>query len=226
MLEAFNEIQPGIGDTMRKFIQTLPLIAALALGTSALAQTATTETVTETPVAEATADAPKMVNGVLALGEDLSKAELGTTYAKEMIGDWELQCVRTDQESDPCQIYQLLKDGDGNSVAEVSLFRLPAGGEAVAGATVIVPLETLLTAQLTVAVDGGKGKRYPFSFCNPIGCYARIGLTADDVAGYKKGAKAVVSIVPFAAPDQKVDLNLSLNGFTKGFDAASEFNPG
>ena len=213
---------------MPKFLNSLPLIALLALGTAAGAQTATTETpATDAPAAEApAADGPKMVNGVLALGEDIAAAELGTTYIKEQIGDWELQCVRTEQEADPCQIYQLLKDSDGNSVAEISLFRLPKGGQAISGATVIVPLETLLTEQLTIAVDGSQGKRYPFSMCNPIGCYARIGLTDEDVNAFKKGAKATLSIVPFAAPDQRVSLDLSLIGFTKGFDAASEFNPG
>ena len=225
---------------MSKFLNSLSLIALLAIGSAAAAQTATTETATETPAAEETAPAadaataetapaeagPKMVNGVLALGEDISAAEIGTAYTKEQSGDWLLQCVRSEDDTDPCQLYQLLKDGDDNSVAEISLFRLPKGGEAVAGATVIVPLETLLTAQLTIAVDGGKGKRYPFSFCNPIGCYARIGLTESDIAGFRKGAKATVSIVPFAAPDQEVNLNLSLDGFTKGYEGTSEFNPG
>ena len=119
-------------------------------------------------------------------------------------------------------MYQLLKNAEGVSVAEVTMFRLPNGGQAIAGATIIVPLETLLTAQLTVAVDGAKGKRYAFAFCNQIGCYARVGLTAKDVAAFKRGAKATVTLVPATAPDQKVVLNMSLSGFTAAFDDASE----
>ena len=103
----------------------------------------------------------------------------------------------------------------------MALFRLPADGKAIAGATVTVPLETLLTAQLTISVDGGKGKRYPFSFCTPIGCIARIGFTAEDIATFKKGAKATVTLVPAPAPDQKVELDMSLSGFTNGYNAAS-----
>jgi invasion protein IalB len=146
---------------------------------------------------------------------------MGSTYVQEEVGDWELQCIRTDQEEDPCTLYQLLNDQEGNPVAEVSIFRLPEGGRAEAGATVIVPLETLLTEQLRIAVDGGQGKLYPFSFCNPVGCYARIGLTASDVEAFKRGAVARLSIVPFAAPDQTVTLDLSLSGFTAGYDKVS-----
>ena len=103
-------------------------------------------------------------------------------------------------------------------MAEISLFRLEGGGQAVAGASVIVPLETLLPAQLTIAVDGAPGKRYNYSFCNPIGCVAQIGLTAEDVAAFKKGTEATVALVPAPAPDQVVKLKLSLKGFTAGYD--------
>jgi invasion protein IalB len=101
------------------------------------------------------------------------------------------------------------------------LFRLPEGGQAVAGATIIVPLETSLTAQLTISIDGDKARRYPFAFCNPVGCYVRLGLTAADVASFKRGNEAVITIVPALAPDQQVALPLSLKGFTASFDAVS-----
>ena len=96
----------------------------------------------------------------------------------------------------------------------------PAGG-AVAGATIVVPLETMLTAQLTVAVDGANAKRYPFAFCNQIGCFSRIGLSQEDIEGYKAGTTADMIIVPAAAPDQIVKVNMSLSGFTKAFDSAT-----
>jgi invasion protein IalB len=112
-----------------------------------------------------------------------------------------------------------MTDDSGNPIAEVSLFRIENGGQAKAGATIVVPLETLLTAQLTVAVDGGGGKRYNYSFCNPIGCVAQIGFTQADVNAFKRGNKAIVTIVPAPAPDQKIELELSLKGFTAGYDA-------
>ena len=220
---------------MPGFLTPLSLAALLTVTAGALqAQTTETPSETEAPAADAPADpatdsgetapggAATQIEEVLDLGQEVgADGGVGQPYTKEEHGDWDLQCIRTEGETDPCQLYQLLKDSDGNSVAEVSMFRLPEGSKAVAGATVIVPLETLLTAQLTIAVDGNKGKRYPFAFCNPIGCYSRIGLTAEDVASFKRGAKATVSIVPFAAPDQTVNLDLSLKGFTAGYDVVS-----
>lgn len=194
---------------MNRTLRTLTTVALAALAMPLAAQDA------EQPEGEeAQAETP---------GSDLSlgMTDMGSTYVQEEVGDWEIQCIRTEQDEDPCTLYQLLSDDQDNPVAEVSVFRLPAGGRATAGATVIVPLETLLTEQLRIAVDGGQGKLYPFSFCNPIGCYARIGLTESDVEAFKRGAVARISIVPFAAPDQTVTLDMSLSGFTAGFDQVS-----
>ncbi len=191
------------------------LIAPVAVGvlatSAAFAQS--TDTTTE--------EAPK-VESQLSMGEDASKdPELGKPYTKATDGAWEQRCIKTEEEEDPCQMYQLMDDGEGIPVAEVSLFRLPDGGQAVAGATIVVPLETSLPAQVTVAIDGGAGKRYPFAFCNPVGCYARVGLTDADISAYKRGNEAKITIVPALAPDQKVVLNLSLEGFTAAYDKVS-----
>ena len=80
--------------------------------------------------------------------------------------------MRTESGIDPCQLYLLLKDKNGNSVAEFTIFNLPKGSEgpAVAGATFIAPLETLLPAGMMLQVDSAKAKGYPFSFCTQIGC--------------------------------------------------------
>lgn len=144
--------------------------------------------------------------------------QAGERYSKEKIGDWDLACIRTDEETDPCSLLQILNDDQGNPMAEFSLFRIKGQGQAVAGATVIVPLETLLPAQLTISVDGAPGKRYNYSFCNPYGCVAQIGLTEEDIAAFKRGKEATLSLVPAPAPDQLVSLSLSLDGFTAGYE--------
>ncbi len=148
----------------------------------------------------------------------------GSSYVAESFEDWEQRCVRTEDGSDPCQLYQLLRDSEGNAVAEMSVFPLPPGREAAAGATIITPLETLLTRNIRLSVDGGQAKRYPFDFCAQQGCFARIGLTAAEVQQLKRGAEAQLTIVPAAAPDQQIDLGISLAGFTAGFDATTEAN--
>jgi len=198
---------------MTKRLIALSAVLSASMAFTAFAQSTDTETqdTEDTPIAPIETD--------LSLGEDASEPQVGQTYVKEVLQDWELQCIRTeDVATEPCQMYQLLQDENDNPVAEVSLFRLPEGGQAVAGATVIVPLETSLQAQLRISVDGSQGKRYPYSFCNSVGCFARIGLTQDDVNSFKRGAKATLTLVPFLAPDQRVALDMSLKGFTASYD--------
>jgi invasion protein IalB len=190
---------------------------------------------TEAPAAEAPAvvgDAPTADN--LNMGQEATApaapvtqatAEVGQTYTLASFDSWAQNCVKVADGSDPCQMYQLLKDKDGNAVAEFSMFPLPAGQKAAAGATIMVPLETLLTANLVLEVDGGKPKIYPFTFCSTPGCISRVGFTAAEVAQFKKGAKADITIVPAADPTQKVVLNLSLKGFTAALDAVTATLP-
>jgi invasion protein IalB len=193
---------------------------------ASFAQTATTETPAAPTDSAAPAQeaAPKAsdIEAQLSMGDESeANTEFGQPYTKEVVGAWEMRCIKTEEGTDPCQMYQLMDDGQGVPVAEFSLFRLPAGGKAEAGATVVVPLETALPAQLNISVDGAKARRYPYAFCNPVGCYVRMGLTSEDVAALKRGKEAVLTIVPALAPDQKVELVLSLDGFTAGFDKSS-----
>lgn len=153
------------------------------------------------------------------------KPKVGETYIKESFSAWALRCIVTANGEDPCQMYQLLEDGQGAPIAEFSMFRLPEDANAAAGATIVVPLETALEGGITMQVDDNSAKRYPFSFCNTVGCYARIALTEDEVNSFKNGGEAVLSILPIAAPDQTVRIRASLSGFTAAFDAASVINP-
>lgn len=169
-----------------------------------------------------TTDATDSPLGGLSTGEIISPDGDGDSYIGNTHGDWEMVCVRLADEPDPCQMYQLLRDAEGNATAEITMFPLPPGQEAAAGATILTPLETLLTAQLVMQVDGGAAKRYPFTFCTAIGCIARVGFTAEEVESFRRGATATWSLVPVAAPDQVVELNMSLIGFTAAFAELNE----
>ncbi|NDV51739.1 MULTISPECIES: invasion associated locus B family protein [unclassified Salipiger] len=206
-------------------LRLLPLAAALATMPAYAQDAAQTNDAPAADQAEGTVAA-----GGLSLGEDANAETPGApgqqpeTYVKATHGSWELQCLRAPEGSDaedPCQMYQLLQDSDGNNVAEVSLFRVANGGQVAAGGTFVVPLETLLTQKLTISVDGGQAKRYDFSFCTPVGCYARVGFTEEDVNRFKAGKGAQITIVPALAPDQKVTLDMSLSGFTAGYEETS-----
>lgn len=182
---------------------------------------------TDAPATGETVEAAPATGADLSLGVEVGAAPgIGDSYTAAKFDDWEQRCIKTETGADPCQLYQLLKDADGNSVAEFSLFSLPEGapGPAVVGATFIAPLETLLTSGLTLQVDSGKARAYPFTFCANLGCIARIGFTAEEVAMFKKGGATTMVIVPFVAPDQKVTLTASLKGFTAGLEAVTAAN--
>ncbi len=214
---------------------TNPLVIALAIGLTASAATAqdtaapaadTATPAAETPAADAPAAAPEApaADTAAPAAEAPAADGPGTTYIAETIGDWGIQCVRTESGNDPCQMYQLLKDADGNSVADISMFALPKGGKAVAGATIMTPLETLLTQNVVLKVDSSEPRVYPFTFCAQVGCFSRIGLTAEELAAYKKGNKVQLTVVPMVAPDKKVQLDISLKGFTAAYDKVAEMN--
>lgn len=193
---------------MNSFIK--PIVFALwtgLLGSAALAQT-TDETDTQTPTD-------------LSLGEVVGP-QIGDRYVAQTSGDWNIRCLKTEDGNDPCQLQQQLIDQDGNLVAEITMNPLSGDGPVVAGANLITPLETMLTEQVTIQVDEGQAKRYPFAFCSTVGCISRIGLTADELASYKAGANARIVIVPFAAPDKPVVLVVSLTGFTAAFDTLAK----
>ena len=223
--------------SMTKLTRTLALTLGLSMATlggiAAMAQETAPAVPAETVPGETVPGDAPTADG-LSMGAETNAppapktqetAEVGETYLSQAIESWEVRCVKMADGSDPCQLYQLLKDAQGTSVAEISMFALPESGQAVAGATVIAPLETLLTANLLIAIDGSKAKIYPFTFCASLGCIARVGFTAEELAQFKKGAKAVMTIVPAAAPDQKVELDISLKGFTAGFEAVKATMP-
>ena len=193
---------------------SLPLVLAASL---AAAQSTETQ-----PEAQTEETQTPGVADELSLGEEAVEGpKVGEAYIDEKFGDWSMRCVKVEEGEDPCQMYQLLADAEGSPISEFTLFRLPGEGQARAGATVIVPLETSLSAQLTMKIDDNAARRYPFAFCNNVGCYARIGLTEEDVNAFKRGKAATLTIVPILAPDQRVDISLSLTGFTAAYDSVS-----
>lgn len=148
-------------------------------------------------------------------------AQLGQIYVASASDPWETRCTKTDGAKDPCQLFQLLRDEKGGAVAEVNLFGVLPGGKAAAGAAVVAPLETLLPTGVVIQIDDKDPKVYPFAFCNSYGCVSRIGFTPEELDQLKAGKAATVTIVPAAAPDNKVVLKLSLAGFTAGFEAVA-----
>lgn len=210
-------------EMMKPLRPALALALALGLGLPALAQDAAAPA-PEAPAAEAPATETPAADAPAESEAADAAPGIGEAYTEATHGDWQQRCVRTEDGSDPCQLYQLLKDDEGNPVAEFSLFGLPEGEQAAAGGTIMTPLETLLPEAILMQVDTGEAKRYAFTFCAPIGCVARVGFTDAEIEAFKRGNKATMAISPMAAPDRKVQLNISLKGFTAGYDAVNAAN--
>lgn len=169
---------------MRRILATV-LTASSLLGTAALAQDSEFPTL-----------------------QELSDLKNGTVAHH---GDWEVRCP---EGAPACRMVQLAMDGEGNSVVSVTMQALPDGGSAQLGVVMVSPLLTLLPRGISVAVGDGVPAAYPFSWCDPQGCYARFGLTPAQVDAFKAGDSAEISI--FAVTDSKnpVQATLSLTGFT------------
>ena len=185
---------------MPHFHKTLTFIAVMAMASAAVAQD------------DAVTDADD-----LSLGREVVEP----TYIKEQYEDWQLKCFRSEAEEDPCQMFQLINGEDGNPVAQISLFRLPEGNPAEAGATITVPLATLLTEEVQIRIDDGKAKSYPYTLCSQVGCFAQIGFTEDDVDSLKKGETAMLTVVHAQAPGRPINIPVSLRGFTAAYDNVS-----
>lgn len=193
---------------IRKFVPFNLVAAALWCG-AAYAQDTSETPQTETEQAET--EQPD-----LDLGE--TGPRVGEQYVREKNGDWEVSCIKTEAAEDPCAMVQILNGQQGDPIAEVTIGKLPAGGAAVAWANVIVPLETLLQAQLAMSIDGAPRKLYDYHHCVPLGCVAQLGLTQGDIDAMRSGSKATLSLVPARFPDQILNMDMSLSGFTAAFD--------
>ncbi len=217
------------------------LLAALALITGpAFAQDTPAPATPETPAAEApAAEAPATAPAEAetpAAPADAPAAENapagqpardpngpGSYYAKSEHGDWTIRCIRADQGKDPCEMYKLLTDADDNPVADLTMVPL-SNGDVAAGATLVAPLETDLIDGLGFQIGSGEMRGYPFSFCAPVGCVARLGFTNQELASMKAGSTAAVQLLPFGGdPDSPVQLSMSLTGFTAAFDELAAY---
>ena len=161
----------------------------------------------------------------LSLGKPLETLrEPGEIYLAGNKGDWNVRCITGNPgEADRCEIQQLLFINENTPIADISIFKLPAGEIAVAAANVMVPLETLLTKKFRISFSEESKKEFPYSFCNKNGCLVRMGLLEEDIEAMKKGASSEISITHISKPDSAINLSLSLNGFTAAFDNIKPF---
>ncbi len=124
---------------------------------------------------------------------------------------WQIRC---DADGTNCLMFQIAQDGDGNNVVSVTMQALPEGSSAKVGVVMVSPLLTLLPRGLSLNVDDAAPSAYPYSWCDPQGCYSRFGLTEAQVDDFKAGTNANIDIFAITQPDSAVRAVLPLAGFT------------
>lgn len=158
------------------------------------------------------------------LGRPAAPAVANETYVKSTHSDWEVRCIRASETLNNCQMYQQLYDDTGHPTAEITLFNLEQGAAAAAGASVLTPLETLLTPGLSIGVDDTSPRIYQFTFCSAEGCMARVGFTAAEIDQFKRGNEALLRIAQATTPPRRIDIKISLAGFTAAYEETSAEN--
>ncbi|MEZ7813421.1 MAG: invasion associated locus B family protein [Paracoccaceae bacterium] len=148
----------------------------------------------------------------------------GTIYIDGIFGPWEKRCVKDNNAPDVCRIFQSLNDLLGTPVAEITMFHLPKGNKVVMAANIMTPLETLLTSELQIKIYGSAVKSYPYSWCNKVGCVARIGFTQKEFDTLKKGSVATVFLTAAANQSAPIALEISLIGFKKAQESILQIN--
>ena len=152
----------------------------------------------------------------------MSEPQKTEPYIKERFENWSLKCIKTVNSIERCEANQIIFNQKQQPVAEISIIKLPKGQVAAAAATIIVPLETILSEGLVLAIQELEPKKYQFKFCNSLGCYSQIGLTDDEVEALKRKEKASIFLKHISSGDQQIVIPMSLDGFTKTFSNVTE----
>jgi invasion protein IalB len=206
-------------------LATAALLALLATG-AAQAQDAPAPEATPEATPEGTPEATPETAPETAPAADepaATGAAAGDPAAPEVLeivrdtfGDWEVRCSPNGED---CFMYQLAVDDEQNPVAEISMLKLPAGENVVAGVTIVTPLGTLLPPGLALQIDTAEPRQFPFAWCSQVGCFARFGLDDASVTALKRGRGGKLTLLAVGAPDRPVVLAVSLTGFTAAYDS-------
>ena len=152
----------------------------------------------------------------------MSEPQKTEPYIKERFENWSLKCIKPMNSIERCEANQIIFNQKQQPVAEISIIKLPKGQVAAAAATIIVPLKTILSEGLVLAIQELEPKKYQFKFCNSLGCYSQIGLTDDEVEALKRKEKASIFLKHISSGDQQIVIPMSLDGFTKTFSNVTQ----
>ncbi len=146
------------------------------------------------------------------------QATLPASSLKATHGSWEVWCYG---EGD-CIMTQLHRRSTETADAVFTVFK-PKGLQDERGlpvqalAEIVVPLGVFLPGALGLQIDTNEPRAVPFERCIPDGCVVRAPIAPAMLDQMRAGATANLIVSP--APDERVKLPISLNGFTAAFDS-------
>ena len=130
-------------------------------------------------------------------------------------GDWTVECVKNQQDQRLCQMVQNIPDPKSGKTLMQVVVAKPADAKSPL-LTVIAPLGVWLRPGLEFSVDGGQANALAFEFCLKEGCLAQLELTSGLASALKRGTSINIGLQNIRR--QKLELKVSLKGFTAGFD--------
>lgn len=129
-------------------------------------------------------------------------------------GDWAIECVENAQAGRLCRMVQNVADPkNGKPLMEVVVAKPPGAKNAIL--TLRAPLGVWLRPGLSLRIDGGKADKVNFEFCLKGGCLAQMRMSSGKINAMKRGSKATVGMQNIRR--QKLNLNISLRGFTAAY---------
>ena len=133
--------------------------------------------------------------------------------------DWTVVCVKNDDGGEDCRMQQVVLNASETPIAEFEIWKIPENAELAAGSVIALPLGVMLEEGILMQVDQALPRRYRYALCDAGGCYSRLGLSKVEINRMKAGSKMTMTIYAYQSPDQPIDLEVSLAGFTKAFDS-------
>jgi invasion protein IalB len=155
----------------------------------------------------------------LAVAQDTAQQAPSETV-KATHGAWEVVCKTANP--DQCRLNQVGETADGKKALIVNIVKLieaktDDGKNIPAAIRITTPLGTILRQGLKVQIDSGNVQNAMFEVCVPSGCIVSDAISDEFLAQLKAGSTATMS---FSVLQQgKLDVNISLKGFTKAFKA-------
>jgi len=191
------------------------LVAAMAMGSSALAQQQPQKPAPKPPAAAQKPAPAAQPQQPAAPQPGQPGQQAAAEQPQLMYSPWMKVCGKGPDTNNK-QVCVITKDGrleNGMPVAIVQLFE-PEGGAKVLRVT--VPLGMQLSHGTRLLIDQNPPAQSPYSICFPVGCMADYQVPDDMIAKMKKGQNIVVQAINMQGTP--ISLPLPLADFAKAYD--------